>query len=348
MYENTEFDPAALPESASTITLEDELLLERLVDDELDEDERDFILARLDEIPEGWRMCALAFLEDQAFRSSFRQKDSSDVDVSFQDSPGESVPIAVRSQKKIGDRKSVGFGYAVTAVALLVCAVGIFRNGSTPPLDAPTSFETAGPKFAAASNDVALLKQIREESSADSYAEPDDFLEDEIDSVGMIAATSPLGQDFSGEQSPIRAKASFARGNVEESDILALPKQEDLLATNDGVGSEGNAKTFMLTPLPSPSPDTSARPEIRTVTLNCPQHGLNNVSASCVEGERYDPDFFRQTSSELPDELVGALNQEGARIERRRDEFRFSLGDGRVLILPIDAYDVIYDNQQIW
>ncbi len=48
MDENTEFDLTALPESASTITLEDELLLERLVDDELEEDERDFILARLD------------------------------------------------------------------------------------------------------------------------------------------------------------------------------------------------------------------------------------------------------------------------------------------------------------
>ena len=347
MYENTEFDPAALPESASTITPEDELLLERLVDDELDEDERDFIIARFDEIPEGWRMCALAFLEDQAFRSAFRQKDEFNVDV-FQVSTEKSVPISARSQKKVGDRKSVGLGYAVTAIALLVCAVGIFKNYSLSPLNAPTPFETLKSDFAQTSSNVPFLGQTREAFDMDSYVDSEAFSEAEVAAVDSIAAVGSLDYDFSDESSFFSAKASPNRNDFERSGIGALQKQEDILVADGGVEGGEKKKTLALSPSLASSLNESAHPEIRTVTLNCPQHGLNNVSASCVEGERYDPEFFRQTSSELPDELIGTLSQEGARIERRRDEFRFSLGDGRVLILPIDAYDVIYDNQQIW
>lgn len=53
-------------------TVGDELtpLIDRLVDGECDEDERRALLLRLDAEPDGWRRCALAFLEDQAFRSA--------------------------------------------------------------------------------------------------------------------------------------------------------------------------------------------------------------------------------------------------------------------------------------
>jgi len=47
---------------------EDERLLDLLVDDELSAAERRELLTRLDERPEGWRRCALAFLEAQAWR----------------------------------------------------------------------------------------------------------------------------------------------------------------------------------------------------------------------------------------------------------------------------------------
>jgi hypothetical protein len=44
---------------------------DRLVDGELSELERRSLLASLDTEPEGWRRCALAFLEAQTFRESF-------------------------------------------------------------------------------------------------------------------------------------------------------------------------------------------------------------------------------------------------------------------------------------
>ena len=51
----------------------DEILLDRLVDGELSADERRDLLASLDDRSGGWRQCALAFLEAQAFNRQLRQ-----------------------------------------------------------------------------------------------------------------------------------------------------------------------------------------------------------------------------------------------------------------------------------
>ena len=51
---------------------EDQRLLDRLVDGELNDAERRELLLRLDQAPQGWRRCALAFLEAQAWRSEAR------------------------------------------------------------------------------------------------------------------------------------------------------------------------------------------------------------------------------------------------------------------------------------
>src|SRR5260370_21580495 len=46
---------------------EEERLLDRLVDGELPERERRELLLRLEKVPDGWRRCALAFLEAQTW-----------------------------------------------------------------------------------------------------------------------------------------------------------------------------------------------------------------------------------------------------------------------------------------
>jgi hypothetical protein len=50
----------------------DDTLFDRLADGELLPQERRRLLARLDSVPDGWRQCALAFLEGQAWRATFR------------------------------------------------------------------------------------------------------------------------------------------------------------------------------------------------------------------------------------------------------------------------------------
>ena len=46
--------------------------IDRLVDGELSRVERRELLKRLESEPDGWRRCALAFLENQAFREGFK------------------------------------------------------------------------------------------------------------------------------------------------------------------------------------------------------------------------------------------------------------------------------------
>ncbi len=48
----------------------DDARFDRLVDDELSEEERRQLLGRLDDEPGGWRRCALAFLEAQCWRQA--------------------------------------------------------------------------------------------------------------------------------------------------------------------------------------------------------------------------------------------------------------------------------------
>ena len=51
---------------------DDDLRFDRLVDGELSDAERRRLLASLDDEPGGWRCCALAFLEAQAWRETMR------------------------------------------------------------------------------------------------------------------------------------------------------------------------------------------------------------------------------------------------------------------------------------
>jgi hypothetical protein len=51
---------------------EDDRLIDRLVDAELPDGERRQLLLRLEHTPNGWRRCALAFLEAQSWRASLR------------------------------------------------------------------------------------------------------------------------------------------------------------------------------------------------------------------------------------------------------------------------------------
>ena len=54
----------------------DDTGFDRLVDDELSEEERRELLGRLDDEPSGWRRCALAFLEAQCWRQALGETPS--------------------------------------------------------------------------------------------------------------------------------------------------------------------------------------------------------------------------------------------------------------------------------
>lgn len=80
-------------------------LLDRLVDGELSSDERRALLRRLEEEPEGWRRCALAFLEAQALRESLgslaselRSPRAAGRAAAMAAAPSEAAPIEIASR----------------------------------------------------------------------------------------------------------------------------------------------------------------------------------------------------------------------------------------------------------
>jgi anti-sigma factor RsiW len=70
------------PESLNSETID------RLVDGSLPEAERRALLLRLDTQPDGWRRCALAFLEDQAWREALAPLAEPVASVSMLPNPG--------------------------------------------------------------------------------------------------------------------------------------------------------------------------------------------------------------------------------------------------------------------
>lgn len=107
-------------------------LIDRLVDNELDAGDRRALLEALDGSPDGWRACALAFVEAQSFSgelSSFAADSlaAPQVAASPSESPrSESRPrSATIPGQAVGARRPVGrFLFALAASALLAFGLG--------------------------------------------------------------------------------------------------------------------------------------------------------------------------------------------------------------------------------
>ncbi len=66
--------------SNTDIRQDDQHVLDLLVDDELDAERRRELLGRLDRDPDGWRRCALAFLEAQSWRRAIPALSGGEID----------------------------------------------------------------------------------------------------------------------------------------------------------------------------------------------------------------------------------------------------------------------------
>lgn len=97
-------------------TPSEEELLDRLVDDELDDAQRRELLTALEQKPDGWRRCALAFLEAQCWRRELRHLASAKVEKAAQaagDRPSPAPPPAPPP----APQRSHGWGATVLAMA---------------------------------------------------------------------------------------------------------------------------------------------------------------------------------------------------------------------------------------
>jgi len=142
---------------------DDDALLDRLVDGELSGDEQRELLASLEQQPDGWRRCALAFLESQAWRKEMRGL--------VAPVSRDNVALAALSTEAPKDsrRSSPRFSSSwLTAAAALLLAFGLGHQlgayDRADPLDAelaqqsqsPTS-TTDAPQFDRSGDAVTLV-----------------------------------------------------------------------------------------------------------------------------------------------------------------------------------------------
>ena len=262
---NVHLDTQISDEVSTDFSAEDKLLVERLVDGEATDEEREKIVYRLDETVDGWRYCALAFLEAQSFRAALRDYSDASEGVVSQNAPRpvlrRSSPTIAKSWRDRSLSAAVGFLVAAVAIGGLVK----FNQPSTTP------------------------------------------------SVPEI---------------PLASNAPSVPGDPTE-----VPRAPNPTKTNVGANSK------LLSDSISP----------RTVVLNNPSKGLTNVATPCREVNDYDPKTFQLGDSAIPLEVVNHMYNVGGTIDAHRDEYRFPLDDNRVLIVPVDTYDVRSNgNRIIW
>jgi hypothetical protein len=100
---------------------DENLLIDRLVDGELTSDERRQLLSALEGQPEGWRRCALAFVESQAWRGEMRQ-----LTTPIAVTPA-SRPVSGPGATKLQSRKLPTVAWLALAAALML-AFGLGRQ----------------------------------------------------------------------------------------------------------------------------------------------------------------------------------------------------------------------------
>ena len=110
--------------------------LDRLVAGELADNNRRALLLKLEATPDGWRRCALAFLEDQAWRTALGQPPVL-----------EAMPIRAKSIRRHRWPLVVG-PYALAAGLIGLFALTLFRPG-VREVERPTPVELVDQKPAA-------------------------------------------------------------------------------------------------------------------------------------------------------------------------------------------------------
>jgi anti-sigma factor RsiW len=135
--------------------------IDRLVDGELSEVERRELLLRLENDPEGWRRCALAFLEDQAWRSAL---------VGFSSTASRPGPLAGSTTRPARRRHWLGRASIAATLLASTFAAGFAAGGIARALPGAgvASSELPGPVESTGAATVAQAAgQIQEVGKID-------------------------------------------------------------------------------------------------------------------------------------------------------------------------------------
>jgi hypothetical protein len=150
----------------------DDILFDRLVDGELSDVERRHLLSSLDGRPDGWRSCAIAFLEAQSLREGMGQI-VHDADAS---TAATMLPVSPAAAGRSNTMATAGRWLAIAAGLMLAFTLGVKQRPGEVPLatnspnvDAPGRIVTltqppAGNQGDANQDDDALTLWVRDDA----------------------------------------------------------------------------------------------------------------------------------------------------------------------------------------
>lgn len=112
----------------------DQAAIDRLVDGELDNAERRALLIRLETTPNGWRRCALAFLETQEIRTAFGSPSRETAIVA------KEIPVELAAQDRTNtSRRNTKRWPMIAALTICAFAAGIGAGRALVPRSVPTA-----------------------------------------------------------------------------------------------------------------------------------------------------------------------------------------------------------------
>jgi hypothetical protein len=170
----------------------DDVLFDRLVDGELSADERRQLLASLDDRPDGWRRCALAFLEAQSWGGAMRG-------IVREPAAAATVAPSLKTPAPMGRlRWASRVGALLATAAALLVAFGLGRQMKGPDSD-PPDFVAGGPVVpidpAPAAGNVGVEKALAHDPDAVTLVVQDRTGAPQRVRVPLVEG-SRLGQEF--------------------------------------------------------------------------------------------------------------------------------------------------------
>lgn len=286
----------------SVLSEEEMEQLELLADGELDEATRYRLLQRLDQVQDGWRSCARAFLESQCFAESFA-------------APREEAapePLRAAPAKRRNSRRTAAL---ISAACVFALAAGLGVLWFPRPAQKSLMTDSAERAYTG----TETLSNSAETEPLKAKA-PRVFAQ--VEKSMPSAGSMPGSRRFA--PSAEVAKEESAPVSEDDAYSAAAPAAPG----GDLVGSRGLAR--------SEAADSGGSEEtVRHILLKRPGFAEEGITIPCVESDSY-----QSGNSDGIDQLVKQYKDTGCRVETLHEELKFKLKDGKTLIVPVDTIDV--------
>lgn len=275
--------------------------IDRLVDDELGQIERRELIERLERLPNGWRRCALAFLEAQCWRRALSAEEANALVV-----PPDGG----------------GFGGMTASTAESPEPA----RADTPAIPAPREFRSDPNRRPAPSPDRRWAETLLAMAASFLVA----FVLGAAWRWGWLGTGA--GDGSATGNVPQVAGAAGAPGTFDARGPAALPgaAEPPALARDEATSRPPEAEWEQ------PRPLGTVRLSVPVAGDGSPR----SIELPVVEGDSLAAEWLRDLPAAVPPEVVRAMEHSGMNVEQQRDVLRFRTPDGRALVVPVERVEV--------